>query len=174
MNERVLKKMLAKGVITLEEYQSKAVTRGRYDMYVAGVEILSGVAKNPADQKKAYEDKLETIADPKEVKFIKAQLKKLEKVLSKEHYTKKSQLKIKFKDTKAKSQREEVIRHLEDEGAITSWEAFMEYGITRLSAIIYILRHEEGMDIETETVTKKNRYNNPVSFAKYHYKKDVA
>ena len=37
--------------------------------------------------------------------------------------------------------------HLIEKGTITSWEAIKEYGATRLSAIIYNLRHKRNMNI---------------------------
>lgn len=73
-------------------------------------------------------------------------------------------------DSGTKSQRAEIVRHLNEHGSITSWEAFSEYGITRLSAIVFVLRHESGMDIKSETVTRTNRYGNTVNFAKYTLK----
>ena len=174
MNQKVLKKMYSKGAITSDELKAGKVSKERYDMFVAGVELLTNAAKNPKAQKEAYEQLLETISTEAEVKKVKGQIKKLEKVLGGKYYKpKKKQLKLfEFKETKAKTQKEEVIRHLEDEGKITSWEAFTEYGITRLSAIIFLLRHEEGMSIETETVNTKNRYNNPVRYAKYIVQKE--
>ena len=59
-----------------------------------------------------------------------------------------------------------VLQHLQDFGGITSWEAFEWYGITRLSAIIFDLR-KDGYPIENETICSKNRYGDPVHFAKY-------
>lgn len=64
------------------------------------------------------------------------------------------------------TQKDIVLKHLRDFGSITSWEAFTEYGITRLSAVIYILR-AEGYDIESETIKTLNRYGNPTRFSKY-------
>lgn len=71
------------------------------------------------------------------------------------------------------SQREDIIRHLMTEGSITAWEAIKEYGSTRLSAIVYELR-KQGWNIESEMVTAKNRYGNPVTFARYHFKSKPA
>lgn len=68
------------------------------------------------------------------------------------------------------SQSDMVKRHLNKRGSITSWEAIKLYGCTRLSAKIYDLRNE-GYQIETEHVTKKNRYGYHVTFAKYLLKK---
>ena len=59
-----------------------------------------------------------------------------------------------------------ILRHLKDYGSITSWEAFMEYGNTRLSATIFLLR-KDGYDIKSEKVSVKNRYGKVVYFAKY-------
>lgn len=67
---------------------------------------------------------------------------------------------------KKTNQRELIKKHLNKRGMITSWVAIQLYGCTRLSAIIYDLRGD-GMKINTEHVTKKNRYGNYVTFAKY-------
>ena len=71
------------------------------------------------------------------------------------------------------SQRDDIIRHLMTEGSITAWEAIKEYGSTRLSAVIYELR-KKGWRIESEMVTSKNRYGNPVTFVRYHFKSTPA
>jgi hypothetical protein len=62
----------------------------------------------------------------------------------------------------------QVLFHLKTHGNITSWEAINEYGATRLSHIIYVLRND-GHDIKTENLTKKDRNNNTVTYAKYVY-----
>lgn len=59
-----------------------------------------------------------------------------------------------------------VLNHLTRFGCITSLEAFRDYGITRLSAIIYNLR-KDGYIIDSQQVSCKNRYNKTVYFAKY-------
>ena len=60
--------------------------------------------------------------------------------------------------------------HLIEKGSITSWEAIKEYGATRLSAIIYNLRHKYGMNIEAETIEFVDRYGHKATYAKYIYK----
>jgi hypothetical protein len=47
----------------------------------------------------------------------------------------------------ALSQTKLVLQHLMEHGSITSYEAIKLYGATRLSAIIYILRHDYGYNI---------------------------
>tara|TARA_R110000824_G_scaffold263164_1_gene451817 strand:- start:314 stop:508 length:195 start_codon:yes stop_codon:yes gene_type:complete len=47
-----------------------------------------------------------------------------------------------------------IKKHLEDNEVITSWEAITQYRITRLSALIFILRTEFQMEINS---TWKNK-----------------
>ena len=65
------------------------------------------------------------------------------------------------------TQEDRVLRHLQQFGHITSWEAIKEYGITRLSAKIFNLRRE-GYDITNTMKFVKNRYGEPVHFVEYH------
>ena len=64
------------------------------------------------------------------------------------------------------TQEQMVEQHLKDYGSITTWEAFTDYGITRLSAKIYNLR-KSGLNIKSNFFTTKNRYGSSVTFAKY-------
>lgn len=61
---------------------------------------------------------------------------------------------------------EKVRLHLIEKGSITSWEAIMEYGATRLSAIIYILRNQ-GMNIINERIKFTDRFGSKSSYVKY-------
>lgn len=65
-----------------------------------------------------------------------------------------------------------VLKHLEEFGSITSWEAIKEYGATRLSAIIYRLRNDYDLNIETHLVSFIDRYGTPSDYAKYVLVKD--
>ena len=76
------------------------------------------------------------------------------------------------KETKCKSDKEvsqtsEVLRYLQEGHTITSMEAIQMFGATRLSAIIYNLRHD-GYDIIAETQTCKNRYGHITRYATYY------
>lgn len=64
------------------------------------------------------------------------------------------------------TQKERIIRHLNDYGGITSYEAMTEYGIGRLASRIYELR-AAGYDIRGETVAAKNRYGEPTRYTRY-------
>ena len=64
------------------------------------------------------------------------------------------------------TQEKEVLDYLRKIGSVTSWEAIVEFGATRLSAIIYNLR-KKGYNIETNDLIVKNRYGNATVIAKY-------
>lgn len=63
---------------------------------------------------------------------------------------------------------EKVKIHLENVGHITSLEAIKEYGATRLSAIIYRLRHTYKMNIQNEIIDFTDRFGNEAKYVKYH------
>jgi len=52
----------------------------------------------------------------------------------------------------AMTQETVILQHLMQHGSITSFEAIQLYGVTRLSAIIYTLRHKRGFNIATDFV----------------------
>jgi hypothetical protein len=63
-----------------------------------------------------------------------------------------------------------ILEHLNKKGSITSMEAFKEYGATRLSAIIYALRHQ-GYRITTEIIQVDTRYGRKTNIANYKLQK---
>ena len=67
---------------------------------------------------------------------------------------------------KTLTQKDRIIRHLNDKGSITALDAMKEYGIMRLASRISELK-DEGYNIRSEFVSSKNRYNESVSFSKY-------
>ena len=67
------------------------------------------------------------------------------------------------------TQYDRVLQHLKVKNKITSWESIMEYGVTRLSAVIYMLR-KDGYNISSEFKSAKNRYGDMVSFVEYTLK----
>ena len=64
------------------------------------------------------------------------------------------------------TQCEQVIRHMEESGSITSLEAMQEYGIMRLASRITDLK-KAGIPIQRDMVSQKNRYGEKVTFARY-------
>ena len=57
-----------------------------------------------------------------------------------------------------------VKAHLMAYRTITSWEAITKYRITRLSAVIYILKNDHQMHISSSTVSKGKK-----SWAEYRF-----
>lgn len=64
--------------------------------------------------------------------------------------------------------KDRVLQYIKDYGSITSLDAIREFGNTRLSASIWLLRHEDNINIDTIFETNKNRYGEPVSYARYY------
>ena len=67
------------------------------------------------------------------------------------------------------TQEGQVLAHLKQEGEITSMTAIMSYGITRLAAVIWTLRHKYGYDITSVIEYGVNSYGHPCRFARYLY-----
>jgi len=64
------------------------------------------------------------------------------------------------------TQTEKILRHLEEHGSITPMDALQEYGIMRLASRICDIKRA-GVAIEKEVETAKNRYGEPVHYARY-------
>ena len=62
--------------------------------------------------------------------------------------------------------KERILRHLQDYGTITSWEAYMEYGCTRLAHYIYLLK-KDGCTFTDENEPFINRYGEKSYFKRY-------
>lgn len=60
-----------------------------------------------------------------------------------------------------------ILKHLQDYGSITSWEAISIYGCTRLSHYIWLLRKQK-YNITDETIITTNRYGDITHFKKYN------
>ena len=65
------------------------------------------------------------------------------------------------------TQNEMVLKYLEENGSITTYECYSKLFITRLSARIFDLKKKYGLEFEEQWVTKKNRYGKTCSFKKY-------
>lgn len=61
---------------------------------------------------------------------------------------------------------ERVLEYIQRFGSITSFEAFQDLGITRLSAAIFEVK-QNGYRITKKMETRKNRYGIPVTYARY-------
>lgn len=61
-----------------------------------------------------------------------------------------------------------IKQHLRNHKSITSWEAIQKYGVTRLAAIIFILR-KNGWVITSKDITFKDRYGNSGACTRYEF-----
>lgn len=64
-----------------------------------------------------------------------------------------------------------ILKHLNDHGSITSWEAIKEYGCTRLSQYI-LLAKKIGYAIDDEWIQFTNRYGEKSHYKRYFLKKE--
>ena len=64
------------------------------------------------------------------------------------------------------TQCEMILKYLDDFGSITTYEAFVELGITRLASRINDLIND-GYNFKKKWVYKKNRYGKSIKFLKY-------
>ena len=64
------------------------------------------------------------------------------------------------------NQRQMILQYIKDFGSITSYQAYIDLGITQLATRIKELK-EQGYNFKTEWIKKKNRYGKNVAFKKY-------
>lgn len=65
-----------------------------------------------------------------------------------------------------------VLLHLQEYGKINAWEAIKEYGATRLSAIIFNLRHNYDLNIINDRIVFVDRYGRKSHYDNYILIKD--
>lgn len=65
------------------------------------------------------------------------------------------------------TQRDRVLQYCRDFGSITSYQAYVDLGITQLGARIWELKNKFGYKFKKERVTKDNRYGDKCHFDKY-------
>lgn len=66
------------------------------------------------------------------------------------------------------TQKERILKYIQDFGYITSWQAYQDLGIMQLGARIDGLQ-KDGYKFKKEPDYKKNRYGEPVRFIKYSF-----
>lgn len=64
------------------------------------------------------------------------------------------------------TQRDRILKYLQDFGSITSYEAYTELGITQLGARIFELKRQ-NYEFKDEYIYRNNRYGESVKFKKY-------
>lgn len=64
------------------------------------------------------------------------------------------------------NQKQMIIQYINDFGAITSYQAYIDLGITQLATRIKELK-KQGYSFNTEWICKKNKYGKPIKFKQY-------
>lgn len=64
------------------------------------------------------------------------------------------------------TQHERIMNYIDTYGSITPFDAFREFGVTRLAARIFELRMK-GVNIVGERESGKNRFGESVSYVRY-------
>ena len=64
---------------------------------------------------------------------------------------------------------EKILKHIQILGSITTWEAIQQYGCTRLSQYIYLLRNK-GYDIDDKRIKVTTRTGNTTTIKRYFIK----
>ena len=64
------------------------------------------------------------------------------------------------------TQKDQVLDYMKRFGSITSWQAFQDLGITRLSAVVFN-RRADGHNIKGETKKTKTRLGVVTSYSEY-------
>lgn len=62
--------------------------------------------------------------------------------------------------------KERVLKYMEEHGSITPWEAITEFGCTRLGAQIWDLKRD-GHSITSKLETGVDRHGEPTRYARY-------
>ncbi len=65
------------------------------------------------------------------------------------------------------TQRDRVLQYCRDFGSITSYQAYVDLGITQLGARVWELKNKYGYKFKKERVAKENRYGDMCHFDKY-------
>ena len=63
-----------------------------------------------------------------------------------------------------------VVEYINQNGSITSRDAFIELGVTRLSAVVFDLK-KKGYQVDTQFESSKNRWGDSTTYARYSFKK---
>ena len=65
------------------------------------------------------------------------------------------------------NQKQQILDYIDRFGSITTFEAFADLGITKLTTRISELRREDGIAIADTTVTGKNRLGKTIQYKRY-------
>lgn len=64
------------------------------------------------------------------------------------------------------NQQQAILQYIHDFGSITSYQAYIDLGITQLASRLKELK-EQGYKFNYRWITKENRYGKPIRFKEY-------
>lgn len=64
------------------------------------------------------------------------------------------------------TQRDKVLKYIQDFGSITSWQAYADLGVTQLASRVYELK-EQGYMFKKTRVNTTNRYGDKTHYDEY-------
>lgn len=67
-------------------------------------------------------------------------------------------------------QHKRIASYIDEFGSITPIEAFQDLGITKLATRVSEMKRE-GFEFKQERISSRNRFNKPVSFMRYSWRK---
>lgn len=67
------------------------------------------------------------------------------------------------------TQKEAVLKYIEEKGSITPKQAIEDLGITKLATVVSNLRLKDGVEIKKESVKVKTRYEKSTVIKKYSF-----
>lgn len=70
------------------------------------------------------------------------------------------------------NQRQQILNYIDEWGSITSYEAYLDLGITQLSTRLSELK-EQGYVFTYDWIVKKNRYGKNIRFKEYKLKEGI-
>jgi len=65
------------------------------------------------------------------------------------------------------SQKDMILKYINDFGSISSWQAYSDLGITQLGARIWELSNKKGYKFKKERIYTENRYGKRCHYDKY-------
>ena len=66
--------------------------------------------------------------------------------------------------------KERVLKYMQDFGSITSLDAVRDLGNARLSASIWLLIHNDGIEVKSIREKSKNRWGEETCYCRYYLK----
>ena len=71
------------------------------------------------------------------------------------------------------TQKELVMKYINDFGSITPMQAFSDLGITKLATVVSRLIHDDGVEFVKSMQISRNRYGRSCTFMRYSFPTNV-